>query len=291
MHVLVTGGSGFLGSELVKHLVSLNYQVTVLLRSASSEKRLSSLLGKVAVKRFESFDQLQMIVSDVQPDAVVHTVCSYGRKDESPEQIIQANIMMGIGLLQASVAVGVSKFINTDTVLDRMVSPYALSKKQFSEWGQWFSKMHQLHFVNVLLQHMYGAGDDTSKFTTHVIKVCHHHEPELKLTLGEQKRDFIYIADVVTAYECLLRKSELLSAGYVDVEVGSGVAPAVREYVEMVHQLTHSKTVLEFGAFEYRPNEPMYCCADISLIESLGWGPRYTLQQGLRETIAHEYCS
>jgi nucleoside-diphosphate-sugar epimerase len=135
---------------------------------------------------------------------------------------------------------------------------------------------------------MYGPSDDPSKFTTHVLNTCHRNEPTLKLTPGEQKRDFIYIDDVVSAYSTLIEQRTKLSI-VVDIEVGSGIAPTIREFVLSIHKLTASKTELQFGALPYRPNEPMYLKADISQMKSLGWQPKFNLELGLRRTLELEF--
>src|SRR5690606_3546497 len=117
-----------------------------------------------------------------------------------------------------------------------------------------------LQFVNIRLQHMYGPGDDPSKFTSHVFHACQRHQPQLALTAGEQRRDFIYIEDVVSAYGVVAGKLNELSTSD-QVDVGSGNAPSVRSFVEQVHLLTGSRTELKFGAIPYRANEAMLCQA------------------------------
>jgi nucleoside-diphosphate-sugar epimerase len=186
-------------------------------------------------------------------------------------------------------------FLNTGSDLAPNVSPYALSKYQFAQWGRTMVSANPgadsgLQFINVLLQHMYGPGDDPSKFTTHVMRACHANQERLQLTAGEQQRDFIFIDDVVSAYETLLQRASQLAA-YDEIDVGSGEAPSVRSFVETVHQLTASTTHLDFGAQPYRPNEAMLCQADTTRLRGLGWQPLYSLQAGLKKTLEQEFQS
>lgn len=287
MRVLVTGGSGFLGSALARYLATNDNEVAVLLREESSLARLQSLPPNLQLLRFKEWRDLPGLFVEHGPDAVVHTACSYGRRGESLAEIAAANTGFGLALLDAALASNTRLFINTDTVLDRFTSPYALSKKQFSEWGAWYGQQQKFRFVNVLLQHMYGAGDDASKFTSHVIRSCRDGAARLALTPGQQQRDFIYIRDVVSAYDCLLRQADSLGWSS-DVELGSGMAPTIEEFVRLVHRITGSSTSLEFSARPYRPGEPMRCVADISLLRSLGWQPSYTLEEGVLETLSLE---
>jgi CDP-paratose synthetase len=177
-------------------------------------------------------------------------------------------------------------FINTGTILEPAVSNYALSKHQFAQWGDALAQQNseRLQFINIRLQHMFGPGDDPSKFTTHVLHACQQNQPQLALTAGEQRRDFIYIDDVVSAYDVIAQKlSELFVSDQVDV--GSGNAPPVRSFVEQVHALTGSRTELQFGAIPYRANEAMLCQADTRRLKNLGWQPAYSLEQGIQKTI------
>jgi nucleoside-diphosphate-sugar epimerase len=133
---------------------------------------------------------------------------------------------------------------------------------------------------------MYGPGDDTSKFTARVIKDCLANVAEIKLTPGDQKRDFVYIDDVVFAYDILLEQTNHQAAS--GRSFGHGVAVTIREFVETVHQITGSTTRLNFGALPYRQNEIMHSGTDIEALMSLGWRCRTTLAVGIRKTVLHE---
>ena len=134
---------------------------------------------------------------------------------------------------------------------------------------------------------MYGPGDNPSKFTTRVLHACQRNEPELYLTPGEQKRDFIFIDDVVSAYSTILSNVDKFER-FSDVDVGSGTAPSIKCFVETVHALTASRTKLLFGAIPYRSNEEMHCQADTAKLTELGWKPAHDLTAGLQKTIEEE---
>ena len=107
--------------------------------------------------------------------------------------------------------------------------------------------------------------------------------------MGEQRRDFIYIEDVVSAYATLVDKCNQIETGFFEIEVGSGIAYTVREVVETAHKMTNSRTKLLFGAMPYRTNETMHCQADITQMIKLGWLPQYDLNSGLKKTIEVEF--
>ena len=291
MNILLTGASGFLGSALALYWLHTGHQVSLLIRPASDLRRLHGLDAGFNIGRCSTDIEVKHFITKVQPEVVVHTACSYGRNNETKLQLFDANLRLGVVIVQALQQSKTScTFINTGSALAPDVSFYALSKNQFAEWGRLFALQSdcRLRFVNVQLQHMYGSGDDVSKFTTHVLHACWRNDPKLALTAGEQARDLIYIDDVVNAYDTLARKCDQLDAAS-EIDVGSGVAPTIRQFVEAVHRLTGSKTELHFGALTYRENEPMHCQANINRMKQLGWQPAFDLESGLKKTIEMEF--
>jgi CDP-paratose synthetase len=287
---LLTGASGFLGSALARHWVRDGLTLHLLLRPSSSRARLEEVRDAVTIHEAAGSDDAMRVVERLRPDVIVHTACAYGRTGETPRQIFDANLALGMALLQGLANTGApASFVNTGSVLDPNVSLYALSKRQFSDWGAQIAARNSDHlrFVDLRLQHMYGPGDDPSKFTTHVLHACLRHEPSLALTAGEQRRDFLFIDDVVAAYDVVLNALPSLPPHEM-IDVGSGNAPRVREFVELAHRLAGSRTRLDFGAMPYRPNEAMLCQADTTRLRALGWHPAFSLESGLRETIRRE---
>jgi nucleoside-diphosphate-sugar epimerase len=136
-----------------------------------------------------------------------------------------------------------------------------------------------------MLEIIFGPNDDSYKFHNYVIEQCLNNRPPIETTPGEQKRDFIYIKDVVSAYLLLLDKVSQQNSFYQEYQLGSGKAISMREYLEIVKQLTQSQTEFKFGAKPYRDNEVMFSQANLSALQKLGWNPQYTLKEGLQETI------
>ncbi len=292
MKILLTGGTGFLGSALARFWVGAGHEVHVPVRPTSSLRRLASIASQLRLTRIDGESSLFEAVHSAKPDAIVHTACAYGRAGETPAAIFAANVAFGVALLEAARLLEsptATSFLNTGTVLDADISLYALTKRQFSAWG---SKVAQawparLRFIDIGLQHMYGPDDDDSKFTTHVLRACLRNDASLALTAGEQRRDFIHVDDVVSAYDMVLRRASDFATSD-EIDIGSGDAVPVREFVETVHRLTSSTTATNFGALPYRPREAMLCVADTTRLRALGWRSEHDLVSGLQSTISKE---
>lgn len=286
MNILITGASGFLGSALARKLGASDYQVSLLVRKSTNLYRLGGT-STFKVGRFETDSEIKEFIAEAHPDIVIHTACCYGRKDESVLQIFDSNIRFGAVILDSIKVLNKKvSFINAGTVLSKEVSLYAHTKIQFEELAANITKAsnHSIQFINIKLQHIYGPGDDDSKFTSYVINSCKNNIPMLPLTQGGQKRDFIFIDDAVDAFIKIIENLPKLDQ-IQKIELGSGIATSIRDFVGLVHRLTNSKTELLYGAINYRSDEEMYLLANIEDLKNMGWNPIFELEDGIKKTI------
>tara|TARA_B110000977_G_C11089774_1_gene496270 strand:- start:8009 stop:8884 length:876 start_codon:yes stop_codon:yes gene_type:complete len=275
MNILISGASGYLGSRLVESLSSA-HNVVALIRSSSSTVRLQNL--PVSIICHDKEGALDEVFRTYKPEIIINTVTLYGRNDEPISALIDANIGFPIELLALAKKYRCKVFINTGTSLPDDISSYALTKNTFVKLAK-LNTGHTLKFINVALEHFYGPSDNSSKFTSYVINQCLNGE-DVQLTNGNQRRDFIYIDDVLSAYKIILSNLDKLER-FETIPLGSGTCPTVREFVETVHSCIDTKSKLEFGKVEMRENELMHSCADISRLSELGWVCVFSLVRGV----------
>ncbi|WP_162344218.1 NAD-dependent epimerase/dehydratase family protein [Cyclobacterium salsum] len=280
--ILLTGATGFLGSHLLKFWIDKGHRLVVLKRSTSSTQQLEGYLDRCS---WYNVDQpnWERVFDAQKINTIVHVAASYGRNGEDLSDIMESNTLFPLRLLELAIQNDVKHFINTASSLPRNINAYALSKAQFQDWL--LHKKKEIHSVNVELEYFYGPGDADWKFISMVIKKLLNKESSIDFTQGLQKRDFIYIDDVVSAFDVILNRIEDLDSVSI-IPVGSGKSYSLRSVVEMCKQiLNNSTTTLNFGAIPDRKGEVNELVADTSLIESLGWLCEHSLERGLNKFI------
>jgi nucleoside-diphosphate-sugar epimerase len=224
-------------------------------------------------------------------DAVIHLATNYGRNDELGSRMLEDNTLFPLRLLEEAIVRYVPIFINIDTSFNinyPYQRPYTVSKKQFAQWGEVLCKGTETKFINLTLHIVYGPGDSVKKFVPSIICQC-LASGEITLTLGEQKKDFTHVEDVVSAIIRLLANVDSTWKHYSDVDCGTGNAVSIREIVELIHRLTKSKATLKFGALPYRDNELMFLQADTTILNSLGWKVTIPMETRLQTLLLDEY--
>lgn len=288
MTVLLSGTTGFLGSYLLKRLVQEGFEVIALKRSSSDTYRIKDLLSGITSYDVDKTD-IEEIFKNHTIDIVINTVTDYGRVNNRISSILETNLLFSVKLLENAIAYDVKSFINTDTLLEKDLNAYALSKDQLVQWMRFLSD--KIKMINIKIEHMYGPLDDENKFIYWVIKQLKESVAKIDLTSGVQKRDFIYIDDIVEAYMTLIHNMGQFSP-FEEFELGSGNAVEVKEFLELIYNKVKERqpltTTLNFGAVNYRPKENMCMQADISKLYALGWTPKVTLQEGIKRIIDGE---
>jgi CDP-paratose synthetase len=275
--ILITGINGFLGSHLAKRLC-VNYNIIGLEFSLDNLFRLENTNFKVFDTKTDKWLE---IFEKNQIDIVIHTATFYGRNNEDVKQLVETNLMMPFKLVQSAIKNNVSLFVNTDTVLERFVSTYALTKRQFQDWLFYFK--HNIKVINMKVEHFYGNDASPSNFITYMMKQLRENVNQIDLTLGDQERNFVHIDDVCSAYETIIYQSETISNNYSDYYVATNELISIRELMLNLKKITKSNSFLNFGAIPYRENEMMNSVSDNSKLINLGWKPRVSLINGLKK--------
>lgn len=289
--IVLTGATGFLGSALLAQLLARGDEVVAIKRSSSSTVKIQSLVGHPGLYLFDiDTEDPAHLFERYQVDTIIHTATEYGRGSTPLYSILNANLLLPLRLAELGMQRGVRCFINTDSFFNKggnsysNLLNYSLSKKSLLIWLEKLAS--ELRIINVVLEHLYGPGDSPSKFVEHVIrKVGIEQVPQVALTHGHQRRDFIHLDDVVQAYLRLVDYGRTQEFRIENFGLGTGQSTQVRDFVSRIKQLSDSPTVLGFGDIAYRDDEIMSSTADISRLERLGWRPQIGLTEGIQQIL------
>lgn len=286
--ILITGVNGFLGSEIAKKLIG-SFEVIGLEHPLSDLKRIKELNIKV----YSSDNIVDTIFSEKKVWAVLHVATLYRRsRNESLMSLIDTNVVLPVKLFELAERNGCELFINTDTFFNdptnkySYLQDYVLSKKQVIEWLKLIQDKCKL--VNMKIFHMYGPNDAPNKFIPQIISFLKDNTKTIELSPGEQRRDFIYIDDVVTAFETVINRESQILSKFQEFEIGTSHSVSIREFVDLAKTLSGSTSELKFGAIDYRQGEIMESKADTSELSLLGWKPEFNLERGLQKILFPE---
>lgn len=298
MKILLTGATGFLGSKILKGLVQQEEQVAVLKRSTSDTRRIEEFSNKCTLYDIDKVS-LETVFEKERPEVIIHCAAAYGRSGKEAVQVAETNLVFGIQLLSLAEQYQCGYFINTGTFAFKQIEPegkidkpiymadYTLSKYQFIRWGEAFAARGSLCFITMDLEHIFGEDDDEGKFILMLEQKCTSGELSVELSDGMQLRDYIYTDNVVDAYMCVLKHRTELT-GFQRFQVGMGEPITLKDFVIMLKEVSGSSISLEFGKRARNANEPDCSVADTSGLRKLGWTPKFTRKDGIREMLRRD---
>jgi len=298
--VLITGGAGFIGANLVRKLALLNYDVNLLIRPSTDLWRLKKILPQFKIHTIDISDikNLKKTVTQINPKIIIHLATySQYRNQADFKQMVETNIKGTLNLLTASKDIDYDIFINTgssseygikntpmkETDLLEPISFYAATKASTTVLCQVFAKEYQKPIVTLRPFSVYGPFEEKERFIPTIIKSVIENKT-IKLTPGNQRRDFINVQDVVDIYVKTIEKGKSL-AGQI-LNMGTGVEYTNDEVVKTLFKITGKKVKIEKGAFPKRLWDTSHWVADVSKTKKLlNWKPGFTLEEGLRNTF------
>jgi UDP-glucose 4-epimerase len=298
--VLLTGGSGFIGSGLAKRLYREGADVSVIARSKASLSNLTNLENEAKI--FESdvgdAESIREIIKIVQPQKVFH-LAAYTNADRdfaNIQESIRVNFEGTVNLLSAlidsevdtilvsgsSEEYGNNKQPFDESMLLAPVSPYSASKATASIWSSMMHEAYGLPVVLIRPSLCYGPGQEPSRLIPQAIAAAITNR-DFPMSGGEQSRDFIYIDDLVNGY--ILASLKKSAVGQI-INFGGGEAYKCRDVIKLIFELTGSKGKPLIGALPYRPSEVWKSISNIKKAQRLlGWAPKVGLTKGLLSTI------
>jgi nucleoside-diphosphate-sugar epimerase len=287
---LVTGASGYVGSQLARRLAADGWDVHVLLRAGSSADALEGVA--VTVHRFGgATPELVEIVRDAAPDAVFHLAALFlaQHRPDQVDALVQSNILFATQLAEAMAANGVRLLVNTGTAWQHFgnrdydpVNLYAATKQAFEAILAYYVNAHGFAAATLVLFDTYGPGDTRPKLMRALWQAAASGSP-LAMTSGEQLLDMVFVDDVVEAFlaaELTLRDSGPVQRVY---GVSSGAPLRLKELVETFETAAGVRLDLTWGARPDRARDVFVAWTGFEAPP--GWRARVSLIEGIRRSM------
>ncbi len=303
--VLVTGAGGFIGSHLTERLVELGARVRAFVHYNSLGKwgwlDNSPVVDKIEVISGDIADRDSVRKAVSGMEYVFHLAALIGipYSYQAPSSYVQTNIVGTLNILQSSLEEGVKRVLHTSTSETygsaRYVpideehplqgqSPYSATKIGADKLAESFHKSFGLPVSIVRPFNTYGPRQSARAIIPTVITQGLTRS-EIRVGNLDPTRDLNYVADTAEGFLCIAANP--IAIGEV-TNLGTGKEISMRELVELIARLIDKNLPVISDEDRVRPeaSEVDRLCADIAKAESLGWKPRYTLEEGLLRTIA-----
>jgi GDP-L-fucose synthase len=297
--ILVTGGAGFLGRQVVLVLEQSGCRNVHVPRSAECD-----LMKRGNIAR---------LLDQQRPDVVFHLAAKVGGIEanrRSPGDFLYSNLIMGAELIEMSRLAGVEKLVMAGTICaypkftplpfseadlwtgypEETNAPYGLAKKLLMVQLQAYRQQYGFNGITLLLVNLYGPGDNADPTTSHVIPALIRKFVEARdrgdraVTVwgtGTATREFLYVADAALAIKLAAEKLDTSDP----VNIGSGTEISIRDLALLIAQQTGFDGEVVFDAT--KPDGQPRRCLDVAKAKDLlGFTAETPFAVGLQRTIA-----
>jgi len=294
---LVTGGTGFVGANLVRRLLRDGHEVHLLVRRGYTQWRIEAIRADVCLHEVDltDADAVMRVVGAIQPDWVFH-LAAHGAYPSQTDlsRMVQTNVIGTINLVEACLKAGFEAFVNTGASSEygfkdhapserewlEPNSHYAVTKASATLYCRYTGQSQGVHLSTLRLYSVYGPYEEPTRLMPRLI--LRGLEGKLPpLVSPDVARDYVYVDDVCDAYTLAASRPEQ-EPGVV-YNVGTGVQTTLRDVVDVARRVLGVAVEPAWGSMPERCWDTSVWVADSRRIQqTLGWQPRYTLERGFR---------
>ena len=295
MKVLITGGSGFIGSYLVKHLLEQGHEVKVLdLRKPDIEHKKLEFVNKSVM------DELAEDIHGC--DIVYHFAAMLGvdNSDKRPLETMRINLEGSVNVFKSAVEANVKRMIYASSSevygeprelpigedsVKGPVSAYGVSKLAAEIYAKAYNHEFGTDIKIVRFFNVYGRGQSNNFVIPIFINKALENKPLKIFGEGSQTRCFTYVEDIAEGVFTVLEKGKTGEA----YNIGNNQPTTILELAQTIKAVTGSKSEIikaGFGrATRLKSREIEYRIPDISKMKALGWEPKTMVREGIKKIL------
>ena len=295
MKIFVTGGSGFIGSYIVNHLLENNHSVKVL---DINEPKINHKNLEFVKKSI-----LDNITADIKgSDAVFHFAALLGvdNSDKRPLDTMKINLEGSVNVFKSAIDTGVKRLVYSSSSeiygeprelpikedsVKGPVSTYGVSKLAAEIYAKAYNQEFGTDIRIVRFFNVYGPGQENNWVVPIFLNKALKNEPITIFGKGNQTRCFTYVEDVAEGVLAVFEKGNKSEA----YNIGNNQPTTILELAQIAKEMTKSKSeIVKLGFGEktrLKEREIEYRIPDISRMKALGWKPKTMIREGVKRML------
>jgi nucleoside-diphosphate-sugar epimerase len=295
MKIFITGATGFIGSHIVRAVVSAGHEVAALRRKKSSLARCADFLDRVTWLDHDDPDWLPRTIAE-NPAVIIHSAWAGVTAAERADWKLQAtNIVLFSDLLQIADGVKLQQFIALGSQAEygpvhgrvaethpcRPDTAYGATKLACLALLEGFARQRGLAYAWLRLFSIYGPGEGEQWFISNLIRQMKLGQPP-QLSGCEQRYDYLHIHDLAAALLAVLRQPEISGV----FNLSSNASLPLKQVVQWIKEYTGCPAEPAFGALPYRAGQSMHIEGDSTRFnQAFAFQPQIDIVEGLRKLV------
>ena len=290
--VIVTGATGFVGSNLVKYLLKKNFNVAIIVREDSNLSNLDGVINEVEIFKYNNrLETLIVFFNEFNPKLVFHLASNFIAEHEfnQVDSLVLSNITFGLHMLEAMKETGVKQMINTGTSWQHYdnedynpVCLYAATKQAFESLIEYYVQAEDFKVISLKLFDTYGEKDTRPK----LINLLHKFADEqivLDMSLGAQMLNLVHVNDVCKAYYIAYKNltKDYAYKGHLIFSIENEESYSLKQVLVLFENITGKKIKVNWGGRPYRKREVMKLWSNGKQLPN--WTSDISLQEGLKK--------
>ena len=299
VEILITGATGFVGSQILRRFVNKNIKTNIIIRKSSNIWRINDIINKTKYHEVDITNRLKIdqIIKKIKPQIVFHLATYGAYPHQKKENKIRKNIIEGIlNLLNPCLTNDLKLFVNTGSNSEYGFSRKVMKEKNLLNPNSYYgiykatstmicSKLaieHNLPIITVRPFHVYGPYEEKTRLIpTLITSLLENKNPPL--VSPKISRDLIYIDDVVDFYLKLIRSR--IPYGNI-INLGSGKSFTIEEIFYKVKKLTKSNVIPKWSTMDNRSWDQENWVSNMDKAKKLlKYQTKVSLDNGLKRTI------
>lgn len=287
--VLITGITGYIGSNLARELIAQGIEVIGLAREPWNTTYIADIKDKLHLCAYDgTCESIKKTLESTMPDVVFHLATYYARSHGSDEiaAMHECNLVYGNYLLEAMKECGVRSIVYASTVFchyqQEQYNPlnlYAATKQAFSDIMRYYTEACGIRSLTIFLSDSYGPGDKRPKLLNLLKRACRENKT-MNVSSGLQDYDVLYISDIVSALiqgGRLALEQEVPSTAY---QIYDERCVNLKDTVALMEKVNQVTIPANWGANPASPRSNEKVIRVDPLLP--GWSPEVSLEEGLR---------